>query len=117
MTGAALGDRFGRRRIFMAGLGCSPSASALCALAPGIGWLIAARSVQGCGAGARYCRWLWRCQRGVPADRRGLGARHLQRCDRYRGGGGAAGRGAVTQDLAWQWIFWLNVPLGAIGFR
>ena len=47
MTGAALGDRFGRRRMFVSGLGLFTAASAACAAAPGIGWLIAARAVQG----------------------------------------------------------------------
>src|SRR3954469_25786093 len=50
MTGAALGERFGRRRMFVAGLGLFVAASALCALAPSMGWLIAARAIQGCGA-------------------------------------------------------------------
>src|ERR1051325_7818337 len=50
MTGAALGDRFGRRRMFVAGLALFVAASALCALAPTMGWLIAARALQGGGA-------------------------------------------------------------------
>ena len=50
MTGAAFGDRFGRRRMFAAGMGLFTAASAACALAPGIGWLIVARAVQGAGA-------------------------------------------------------------------
>jgi len=50
MTAGSLGDRFGRRRLFMAGLGLFAAASAACALAPGAGWLIAARAVQGAGA-------------------------------------------------------------------
>ena len=50
LTGAALGDRYGRRRMFIAGLGLFTVGSAAAALAPGIGWLIAARAVQGVGA-------------------------------------------------------------------
>ena len=50
MTAAGLGDRFGRRRLFAAGLGLFVASSAACALAPGVGWLIAARAVQGVGA-------------------------------------------------------------------
>jgi MFS family permease len=50
LTGAALGDRFGRRRLFVAGLGVFVAASAACALAGSAGWLIAARAVQGAGA-------------------------------------------------------------------
>src|SRR5438067_1048913 len=50
LTGAALGDRFGRRRLFVCGLGLFVAASAACALAPTTGALIAARALQGCGA-------------------------------------------------------------------
>ena len=50
LTGAALGDRFGRRRTFVAGLGLFVAASAACVLAGSAGWLIAARAVQGAGA-------------------------------------------------------------------
>ena len=61
MTGAALGDRFGRRRLFAAGLGLFVAASAACALAPSVGWLIAARAVQGRRRGDRARRWRWLC--------------------------------------------------------
>src|SRR5437773_2065753 len=50
MTAAVLGDRFGRRRLFVAGVGLFTAASAACALARSVGWLVAARAVQGAGA-------------------------------------------------------------------
>ncbi len=60
MTAAGLGDRFGRRRVFTAGLALFAAASAGCALAPGAGWLIACRAVQG-RARRPSCRSPWRC--------------------------------------------------------
>ena len=60
ITGAALGDRLGRRRMYAAGLTLFALASAACALAPDVGWLIAGRAVQGAGA-ALSCRSDWRC--------------------------------------------------------
>ena len=115
MTGAALGDRFGRRRVFTAGLGLFTAASALCALAPGIGWLIAARAVQGCGAAMVAPMAMALLSAAYPPDRR---ARALGIFSGVTGIAVVVGPlvgGAVTQDLAWQWIFWLNVPLGAVG--
>ena len=61
MTAAALGDRFGRRRLYAAGLGVFVAASAACALAPDIGWLIGARAVQGVGAAFVDDARAWRC--------------------------------------------------------
>src|SRR5882672_12828100 len=58
LTAAVLGDRFGRRRLFVAGLVLFVAASAACALASSIGWLIAARALQGVGA-AIVCPSPW----------------------------------------------------------
>jgi EmrB/QacA subfamily drug resistance transporter len=115
MTGAALGDRFGRRRLFAVGLALFTVASALCALAPGIGWLVAARAVQGCGAALVTPLAMALLSSAYPPERR---ARALGVFGGVTGIAVMAGPlvgGAVTQDLAWQWIFWLNVPLGLIG--
>jgi len=70
MTGAALGDRFGRRRMFAAGMGLFTAASAACALAPGIGWLIAARAVQGAGAAVMLPVGLALLSAGFPPEQR-----------------------------------------------
>jgi EmrB/QacA subfamily drug resistance transporter len=114
MTAAALGDRIGRRRVFTAGLGVFTAASAACALAPGIGWLIAARVVQGAGAAMIMPVALALLASAFPAPQR---ARALGLFSGVTGlavlGGPLVG-GAVTQGLAWQWIFWINVPIGIL---
>jgi EmrB/QacA subfamily drug resistance transporter len=115
MTGAARGDRYGRRRLFAIGLSLFTVSSALCALAPGISWLIAARAVQGCGAALVLPLAMSLLSGAYPPERR---ARALGLFSGMMGvavmAGPVAG-GFVTQDLAWQWIFWLNVPIGVIG--
>ena len=79
MTGAVPADRFGRRRLLLIGLSLFISASAACALAPSVGALIAARTVQGAGRGADHAPAARAAQRAVPAEAASLGDRHLQR--------------------------------------
>ena len=114
MTGAALGDRFGRRRLFALGLGLFSLASAACALAPSIGWLIGARAVQGVGAALVMPLSLTLVSEAYPPERR---ARALGMFSGVTGlavlGGPVVG-GAITQGIAWQWIFWINVPIGLL---
>src|SRR6478735_877867 len=71
ITAAALGDRFGRRRLYATGLGLFATASAACALAPDVGWLIAARTVQGAGAALIVPLGLALLSEAFPAERRG----------------------------------------------
>ena len=71
ITAAALGDRFGRRNLYATGLGLFAAASAVCALAPDIGWLIAARTVQGAGAALIMPLGLALLSEAFPAERRG----------------------------------------------
>ena len=114
LTGATLGDRFGRRRMFVIGLGVFTAGSAAAALAPGIGWLIAARAFQGVGAAIVIPLTLTLLSAAVPPARRGLAL----------GAWGAVGGlaiaigplvgGAVVEGASWQWIFWLNVPIGVV---
>ncbi len=114
MTAAALGDRFGRRRLFVAGIGLFTAASAASALAPGIGWLIAARAVQGAGAAMLMPHAMALLSAAYPPERR---ARALGVFSGVMGLAILAGPivgGAVVQGLAWQWIFWLNVPIGLL---
>jgi len=112
LTGAALGDRFGRRRMFVIGLGLFTFASALAALAPTATALDLARALQGVGGAIVTPLTLTILSAAVPAERRGvaLGA--------WGGIGGLAVAlgplvgGAVVEGISWHWIFWLNVPIG-----
>jgi EmrB/QacA subfamily drug resistance transporter len=114
LTGAALGDRFGRKRLFMLGVALFTGASAAAALAPSADWLIAARSVQGIGGAIVTPLTLTILSAAVSRERRGaaLGA--------WSGIAGLAVAmgpligGAVVDGISWQWIFWLNVPIGII---
>src|SRR4051795_3248428 len=114
LTGAALGDRFGRRRLFAIGLAIFTGGSAFAALAGSANELIAARAIQGLGGAIVLPLTLTILSAAVPPNRRGvaLGA--------WGGIGGLAVAlgplvgGAIVQGISWQWIFWLNVPFGLV---
>jgi EmrB/QacA subfamily drug resistance transporter len=112
MTAAALGDRFGRRRLFAGGIGLFVAASAACALAPSVGALIAARAVQGAGAALVTTLALALVGAAFPPARRGAALGIFFAVNGLAVAGGPLVGGAVTQGIAWQWIFWLNVPIG-----
>jgi EmrB/QacA subfamily drug resistance transporter len=114
MTAAALGDRFGRRRLFAIGLGLFTAASAACALAPGIGWLIVARAVQGAGSAMTMPHAMALLSAAFPPQRRARALGLFSSVTGLATLGGPLVGGAVTQGLAWQWIFWLNVPIGLL---
>src|SRR5881398_669585 len=114
LTGAALGDRFGRRRLFVVGLAIFTLGSAAAALASSANELIAARAIQGLGGAIVLPLTLTILSAAVPAKRRGLAL------GAWGGIGGLAVAlgplvgGAIVQGISWQWIFWLNVPFGLI---
>ena len=114
ITGAALGDRFGRKRLFVIGLTIFTAGSAVAALSSTVSVLIVARAIQGLGGAILTPLSLTILSAAVPRERRAvaLGA-----------WGGIAGLaiaigplvgGAIAEGLAWQWIFWINVPIGLI---
>jgi EmrB/QacA subfamily drug resistance transporter len=114
LTGAALGDKFGRRRMFTVGLGIFTLASAAAALAPSATALDLARAAQGVGGAIVMPLTLTILSAAVPAERRGLA---------LGAWGGIAGLavafgplvgGLVVDGISWHWIFWLNVPIGLV---
>jgi EmrB/QacA subfamily drug resistance transporter len=112
ITGAALGDRFGRRRMFVVGLAIFTAGSAAAALAPSIEVLIAARAVQGFGGAIVTPLTLTILSAAVPAERRGLALGAWGGISGLAVAIGPLVGGAVVQGISWQWIFWLNVPIG-----
>jgi EmrB/QacA subfamily drug resistance transporter len=114
LTGAALGDRFGRRRLYAAGLVLFAAASAACALAPSAGWLIVARAAQGAGAALVVPLGLALLSAAFPPERRGQAIGIFSAITGLSVASGPLIGGAVVQGLAWQWIFWLNVPIGLV---
>ena len=114
MTAAAVGDRFGRRRVFAIGLGVFAAGSAACALAPGAGALIAARTVQGIGAAMVMPLALALLNAAVAPQRRGWAMGIFGSVTALAVVVGPVLGGAITQGIAWPWIFWLNVPIGLV---
>jgi EmrB/QacA subfamily drug resistance transporter len=114
LPAAALGDRLGRRRMFVAGLGLFTLASAAAALAPSAGALIAARAVQGIGAAAVAPLSLTLLSEAFPAGKRGLALGIWSGVSGLGVALGPLAGGAVVEGISWHWIFWLNVPVGLV---
>ncbi len=114
LTGAALGDRFGRRRMFAVGLGIFTIGSIAAALAPSAGALIAARALQGVGGAIVTPLTLTILSAGVPKEKRGVFIGAWSGIAGLAVAFGPLVGGAVVQGISWQWIFWLNVPIGIV---
>ena len=114
LTGAALGDRFGRRRLFAFGLLLFTAASAAAALSTSANALDIARAAQGVGGAIVTPLTLTILSAAVPRERRGLAL------GIWGGIGGLAIAigplvgGAIVNGVSWHWIFWLNVPIGLV---
>jgi EmrB/QacA subfamily drug resistance transporter len=114
LTGAALGDRFGRRRMFVVGLSIFTLGSAAAALSPNATALIAARAFQGAGAAVVMPLTLTLLSEAFPAGRRGVA---LGVWAGISGLGVALGPvvgGAIVSGISWHWIFWVNIPVGLV---
>jgi EmrB/QacA subfamily drug resistance transporter len=114
LTGAALGDRFGRKRMFVIGLAIFTAASAGAALAPSTDLLVVARAVQGAGAAIVTPLTLTLLAAAFPAERRGLAIGVWSGISGIAVAIGPLVGGAVVQGISWHWIFWINVPLGIV---
>jgi EmrB/QacA subfamily drug resistance transporter len=114
LTGAALGDRYGRRLMFSIGIGVFTLGSAVAALSTTATGLDLARALQGVGGAIVTPLTLTLLSAAVPRDKRGLAL------GAWGGIGGLAVAigplvgGAIVEGLSWQWIFWLNVPIGLV---
>jgi len=114
LTGAALGDRFGRRRLFAIGLGLFVAASVACALSGNVVWLIAARAFQGAGAALVMPLAMALLSAAFAREERGRALGVFSGITGLALIAGPAVGGIVVAGLAWQWIFWINVPIGLI---
>jgi EmrB/QacA subfamily drug resistance transporter len=114
LTGAALGDRLGRRRMFAAGLTLFVMASAACALAGNIGALIAARAVQGAGAALVMPLAMSLLSAAFPREERAKALGIFSAVTGLATIAGPVAGGAIAEGFAWQWIFWINLPAGVI---
>jgi EmrB/QacA subfamily drug resistance transporter len=114
LTGAALGDRFGRKRMFLAGLGVFTAASAAAALAPSTDLLVAARAIQGAGAAMVTPLTLTLLAEAFPHEKRGIAIGVWSGVSGIAVALGPLVGGGVVQAISWHWIFWINVPIGIV---
>ncbi len=112
LTAAALGDRLGRRRVYVVGLALFTAASAACALAPDANLLIAFRAIQGIGAAIVMPLSLTILTSAFPIEKRGAVVGIWGGIAGVAVAAGPLIGGGITQALSWHWIFWVNVPIG-----
>lgn len=114
LTGAALGDRFGRRRMMIVGLGGFAASSAAAALADSVGALVVARVVQGAAGAVILPIGLAIVTSAYPAHRRAGAIGVLEGVSGLAVLAGPVVGGVVAEQLSWQWIFWINVPVALV---
>jgi len=114
LTGAALGDRFGRKRVFALGISIFTLGSVAAALAPSVEVLNVARAAQGLGGAIVMPLTLTILSAAVPPEKRGLALGAWGGISGLAVAFGPVVGGAVVQGISWHWIFWLNVPIGVV---
>lgn len=111
---AALGERFGYRRVFVSGVGVFTFASALCAMAPSLPWLVGARFVQGLGGAAVMALGIALLRFSVPAGRLGAAIGWNALTVALSSAAGPALGALILAALGWPWLYWINIPMGAL---
>ncbi|HET7353651.1 MAG TPA: DHA2 family efflux MFS transporter permease subunit, partial [Gaiellaceae bacterium] len=114
ITGGKLGDLYGRRRIFVIGLVIFTLSSLACGLAPSAGFLIGARAVQGAGAALMNPATLSIIVATFPPRQRGTAIGIWAGVSALALAIGPLGGGLITEHINWNWIFFVNVPIGAL---
>jgi EmrB/QacA subfamily drug resistance transporter len=114
LTGSALGDRYGRRLLFVVGVGIFTLCSMWAALSSSIEMLIAARAFQGLGGGIATALALAVISAATPPEKRGAAFGIWGAVTGMAVALGPLVGGAIVEALTWQWIFWVNVPIGVI---
>jgi EmrB/QacA subfamily drug resistance transporter len=114
LSGATLGDRFGRRRLFVAGLVLFTLGSTGSALSQGVGELVATRALQGVGAAIVVPLTLTLLAAAVPRERRAIALGAWGAISGLAIAVGPLVGGAIVEGVSWQWIFWVNVPIGLV---
>lgn len=114
LSGATIGDRFGRRRLFVGGLVLFTLGSAGSALSQGVAQLVAARAVQGVGAAIVTPLTLTLLAAAMPRERRAVALGAWGAIAGLAVAVGPLVGGAIVEGVSWQWIFWVNVPIGLV---
>jgi len=109
-----LADMFGRKPVFMGGVALFLLGSALCALAPTMGWLVAARLVQGFGAGAVLPIAVTLAGDLYTLEERGRVQGYMASVWGISSIVGPLAGGLIVEHLGWPWVFWLNLPFGLV---
>ena len=114
ITGAALGDRYGRRRLYAVGSACSRPRRRSARWRPDVGALIAARAVQGAGSALIMPLGLALLSAAFPPEKRGAAIGIFSAITGLAVASGPLVGGAVVEGISWEWIFWVNVPIGLV---
>lgn len=114
LLGGGLGDRLGRRRVYLVGIAWFGAASLLCGIAPSMSWLIAARTLQGIGGALIVPGSLALIQGSFHPDDRNRAVGWWAGMSGVAGAAGPVVGGGLIDVAGWRWVFFVNVPFGVV---